>query len=31
MPLDPARFWLFLAAATVLACTPGPGIFYVLA
>lgn len=29
--LDPHRFLLFLAAALVLAVTPGPGIFYVLA
>lgn len=28
---DPHRFLLFLAAAMVLAVTPGPGIFYVLA
>jgi threonine/homoserine/homoserine lactone efflux protein len=28
---DPHRFLLFLAAAIVLAVTPGPGIFYVLA
>jgi len=28
--LDPHRFLLFLAAALLLACTPGPGIFYVL-
>ena len=28
---DPARFTLFLAAAFLLAITPGPGIFYVLA
>src|SRR5215475_9304486 len=28
---DPHRFVLFLAAAMVLAVTPGPGIFYVLA
>jgi threonine/homoserine/homoserine lactone efflux protein len=28
---DPHRFLLFLAAALVLAATPGPGIFYVLA
>jgi len=29
--VDPHRFVLFLAAAVVLAVTPGPGIFYVLA
>jgi len=29
--LDSARFTLFLAAALLLAVTPGPGIFYVLA
>jgi len=29
--IDPHRFLLFLAAAIVLAVTPGPGIFYVLA
>jgi threonine/homoserine/homoserine lactone efflux protein len=29
--LDPHRFVLFFAAAFVLAVTPGPGIFYVLA
>src|SRR5262249_28176200 len=29
--LDAHRFLLFLAAAIVLAATPGPGIFYVLA
>src|SRR5262245_56396179 len=29
--IDPHRFLLFLAAAAVLAATPGPGIFYVLA
>ena len=29
--VDPHRFILFLAAAVVLAVTPGPGIFYVLA
>ena len=29
--LDTHRFLLFLAAALVLAATPGPGIFYVLA
>src|SRR5262249_24945132 len=29
--LDAHRFYLFLAAALVLAVTPGPGIFYVLA
>ena len=29
--LDAHRFFLFLAAALVLAVTPGPGIFYVLA
>src|SRR6201987_5494767 len=29
--LDSHRFLLFLAAALVLAATPGPGIFYVLA
>lgn len=28
---DPHRFVLFLAAAVILAITPGPGIFYVLA
>ena len=28
---DPSRFFLFLTAALVLAITPGPGIFYVLA
>src|SRR5262245_29934614 len=28
---DPHRFLLFLAAAVLLAVTPGPGIFYVLA
>jgi threonine/homoserine/homoserine lactone efflux protein len=27
--LDPAQLALFLAAALVLAVTPGPGIFYV--
>ena len=29
--LDPIRLSLFLTAAVVLAITPGPGIFYVLA
>ncbi|PYT55678.1 MAG: RhtB family transporter [Acidobacteria bacterium] len=29
--LDPHRFLLFFAAALILAITPGPGIFYVLA
>jgi threonine/homoserine/homoserine lactone efflux protein len=29
--LDEHRFFLFLAAALILAATPGPGIFYVLA
>jgi threonine/homoserine/homoserine lactone efflux protein len=29
--LDAHRFWLFLFAALILAITPGPGIFYVLA
>jgi threonine/homoserine/homoserine lactone efflux protein len=29
--LDAHRFWLFLIAALILAITPGPGIFYVLA
>lgn len=29
--LDTNLLWLFLAAATLLAITPGPGIFYVLA
>ncbi len=29
--IDPTQFALFLAAATVLAVTPGPGIFYVAA
>jgi threonine/homoserine/homoserine lactone efflux protein len=29
--IDPQRFLLFLAAALILAITPGPGIFYVLA
>ncbi len=29
--IDPHRLVLFLAAALVLAITPGPGIFYVLA
>jgi threonine/homoserine/homoserine lactone efflux protein len=29
--IDPHRFALFLAAALLLAITPGPGIFYVLA
>ncbi|MBV9038991.1 MAG: LysE family translocator, partial [Acidobacteriaceae bacterium] len=29
--LDPIRFPLFLSAAILLAVTPGPGIFYVLA
>ena len=28
---EPHRFFLFLAAAVILAITPGPGIFYVLA
>ena len=28
---DPSRFLLFLSAALILAVTPGPGIFYVLA
>ncbi len=28
--LDHHLFWLFLGAATLLAATPGPGIFYVL-
>ena len=28
---DPSQFALFLAAATLLAITPGPGIFYVAA
>jgi threonine/homoserine/homoserine lactone efflux protein len=30
MPIDVHRFAMFLAAAVVLAITPGPGIFYVL-
>ncbi|HXC88300.1 MAG TPA: LysE family transporter, partial [Candidatus Cybelea sp.] len=29
--LDSHRFLVFLAAAVILAVTPGPGIFYVLA
>jgi threonine/homoserine/homoserine lactone efflux protein len=29
--MDAHRFWLFLLAAGILAATPGPGIFYVLA
>ena len=29
--IDPARFWLFLGAATLLAISPGPGMLYVLA
>jgi threonine/homoserine/homoserine lactone efflux protein len=29
--LDAHRFWIFLFAALILAITPGPGIFYVLA
>src|SRR5271166_1940483 len=29
--IDPHRFWLFLAAATLLAIAPGPGMLYVLA
>ena len=29
--IDAHRFWLFFAAALLLAVTPGPGIFYVLA
>jgi len=29
--VDPARFWIFLGAATLLAISPGPGMLYVLA
>ena len=29
--IDPRHFWIFFTAAGVLAITPGPGIFYVLA
>jgi threonine/homoserine/homoserine lactone efflux protein len=29
--IDPARFWIFLGAATLLALSPGPGMLYVLA
>lgn len=29
--IDPGQFALFLAAAVLLAATPGPGIFYVTA
>jgi len=29
--IDPARFWIFFGAATLLAISPGPGMLYVLA